>query len=371
MDEQLEEIFRQVSDRVSIEEFEARVNEKVSLMGGLCDPITAAMLVAHELGAGEILTKIKDIRPESGAVTFIGRVVQISEVREFSRSDGSTGRVASLTMGDETGMIKVTLWDDATDLISSGDIRVDQCLKIRGFPRLGRSGVEISIGRGCSIQEADRDIKVRVEPLKIAEIKPDMGEISIIAKVIDPGEAREFARKDGSRGFVRSMLLGDDTGSISITLWNDHALIDVSEGDVLEFINCSSRERYGFVELQTSRYTVIRKSSTEIKYYERFTPIADLRAGEVCNIAGYLTGIGELREFQRDDGTKGYVTSINVTDETGRVRVSLWGDLHRLLENADLGYRVEITGGQVKNGWNGELEISCGRRSRITFAPPG
>ncbi|MEM2096969.1 MAG: OB-fold nucleic acid binding domain-containing protein, partial [Methanothrix sp.] len=95
------------------------------------------------------------------------------------------------------------------------------------------------------------------------------------------------------------------------------------------------------------------------------------RAGEVCNIAGYLTGIGELREFQRDDGTKGYVTSINVTDETGRVRVSLWGDLHRLLENADLGYRVEITGGQVKNGWNGELEISCGRRSRITFAPPG
>ncbi|MGE4375698.1 MAG: OB-fold nucleic acid binding domain-containing protein, partial [Methanoculleus sp.] len=78
-----------------------------------------------------------------------------------------------------------------------------------------------------------------------------------------------------------------------------------------------------------------------------------------------------LREFQRDDGTKGYVTSINVTDETGRVRVSLWGDLYRLLENADLGCRVEIMGGQVKNGWNGELEVSCGWRSRITFAPPG
>jgi replication factor A1 len=347
------------------------VNEKVSLMGGLCDPLTAAMLVAHELGAGEILTKIKDIRPESGAVTFIGRVVQISEVREFSRSDGSTGRVASITMGDETGMIKVTLWDDATDLITSGDIRVDQCLKVRGFPRLGRSGTEISIGRGCSIQEADRDIKVRVEPMKIAEIKPDMGEISIIAKVIDPGEAREFTRKDGSKGIVRSMLLGDETGSISITLWDDHALIDASDGDVLEVINCSSRERYGFIELQTSRYTVLRKSSSNIEYHERFTPIADLRAGEVCNIAGYLTGIGELREFQRVDGTKGHVTSINVTDETGRVRVSLWGDLHRLLENADLGYRVEIMGGQVKNGWNGELEISCGRRSKITFAPPG
>ncbi len=371
MDEQISEIYRQVSDRISIEDFESRINEKVSIMGGLCDPLTAAMLVAHELGANEILTKIKDIRPESGAVTFIGKVIDISDTREFSRSDGSTGRVASLTLGDDTGIIKVVLWDEATDLVSSGDIRLEQNLKVRGFPRLGRNGTEISIGRGCSIQEIDQDIRVRIEPLKISEIKPDMGDIDLVARVVDAGAVKEFTRKDGTKGYVRSVLLGDETGSISITLWNDHASMEISDGDVLEIVNCTSRERYGQVELQTSMHTIIRKSSEDVHYTERFTPIAELRAGEICNIAGYLTGIGELKEFKRYDGRKGHVISINVTDDTGRVKVSLWGDLFKLLEGVDLGYRVEIRGAQVKNGWNNELEVSCGWRSRITFAPPG
>jgi replication factor A1 len=40
-----------------------------------------------------------------------------------------------------------------------------------------------------------------------------------------------------------------------------------------------------------------------------------------------------------------------------------------LLE-VDLGYRAEIIDAQVKSGWNEGLELSCGWRTRITFAPP-
>ena len=51
MDEELEEIYSQVADQVTPEDFEARVEEKVALMAGLCDRRTAAMLVARDLGA--------------------------------------------------------------------------------------------------------------------------------------------------------------------------------------------------------------------------------------------------------------------------------------------------------------------------------
>ena len=40
----------------------------------------------------------------------------------------------------------------------------------------------------------------RTEPYKIAEIKSDMGEVSLLGAVVDPGEIREFLRKDGGKG---------------------------------------------------------------------------------------------------------------------------------------------------------------------------
>jgi len=51
MDAELEEIYNQVADQVTPDDFEARVEEKVALMAGLCDQRTAAMLVARDLGA--------------------------------------------------------------------------------------------------------------------------------------------------------------------------------------------------------------------------------------------------------------------------------------------------------------------------------
>jgi len=371
MDEELTEIFRQVEGQVSPEEFEARIEEKVSLMAGLCDRRTAAMLVARELGASEVMVKIGRIRPESGTVTFIGRVMSVSDIREFLRNDGSTGRVANLTLADETGTVRIVLWDEATDMVRSGQVQLDQCYKVKGMAKEGFKGTEISLGRTGNIQEADEDIRPRIEPHKISEIHRDMGEVNLVARVLDPGQPREFVRKDGSPGLVRTVILGDETGKIRLTLWNDHAKTDLAEADVLEIINGSSGERYGQVEIRTGGYSVVRKSNQQVSYSEKISSISDLKPDTLCSISGFVTGLGELREFQRDDGSPGQVANIYVSDATGRVKVVMWGDHARLLEGLDLGYKADIVDCQAKNGWNEELELSCNWRTRITFSPPG
>jgi replication factor A1 len=339
-------------------------------MAGLCDRRTAAMLVARELGVSDILAKIGRIRPEMGIVTFTGRVLSISDIREFKRSDGSTGRVANLTLGDETGTIRVALWDEYTDAVKSGDLKADLCLKVRGMAKEGYAGTEVSVGRSGSIEEVDLDIRPRVEPYKISEIQRDMGEVNLTAMVLDPGEIREFVRKDGSKGLVRTVVLGDETGKVRLTLWDDHAKMDLSGGESLEVINGSSRERYGQVEIQTGSYTALRKSDSKVNYSERITPIADLKPGMLCSVSGFVTGLGEVREFQREDGSSGRVVNIYISDATGRIKVALWDDHVRLIEGLDLGNRAELIDCQVRSGWNDEMEISCGWRTRITFAPP-
>ena len=370
MEEELEEIYNQLADQVSALDFLSRVDEKVALMAGLCDRRTAAMLVARDLGATEVLTKIGSIRPEMGNVTFTGRVITVSEIREFKRSDGTPGKVANLTLADETGTVRVALWDETTELIKSGDLKVDQCLKISGLTKEGYAGTEVSLGRNGNIEEVDLDIKPNKVPYKINEIKRDMGEVNLVALIVDLGEQREFLRKDGGKGQVRTVLLGDETGKISLTLWNEQAMMPLEKGETIEVLNGTSRERYGSVEIQTGNYTVIRKSSQIVSYKELITPISDLKQGMLCSVSGFVTGLGEVREFQRDDGKIGRVANIYISDNTGRIKVALWGDHVELLKDLDLGHKAELIDALVKNGWNEGLELSCGWRTMITFAPP-
>ncbi|MGB3944190.1 MAG: replication protein A [Methanothrix sp.] len=367
MDREIGEIYDQISGLISPQDFEARVEEKVSLMGELCDRRTAAMLVAREFGEMEL--KVDRIRPETGKVTFLGKVISISTVHEFPRSDGSVGRVANLSIGDETGTVRIVLWDDLVEPVARGEIAVGETFRVRGFTREGYFGTEVTVDRG-GLEEVEADIETRVEPHKISEIRADMGEITIIAKVIDPGQIRQFVRRDGTAGLVRSVTLGDDSGKIRLTLWNEMAEMEIEAGDALEVANALSRERYGQVEIQAGGYSTVRKSEVAVDYQERITPISEVEAGSTCSISGFVTGLGEVREFQRDDGTVGRVANIYVSDDTGRVRAALWNDHVNLIEKIDLGSRIDISDCLARSGWNGELELSCGWRSRVTFAPP-
>jgi replication factor A1 len=367
MDQEIGEIYDQISGQISPEEFEQRVEEKVQLMGELCDRRTAAMLVAREFG--EVELKIDRIRPETGKVTFVGKIISISEVHEFPRSDGSAGRVANLTVADETGTVRIVLWDELVEPVSSGELAVDQTFKIRGFTREGYFGTEVTVDRG-GLEEVEAEIQTRVEPFKISEIRADMGDITVLAKVVDPGMVREFARRDGSVGRVRSVTLGDDSGKIRLTLWNEKAEMEIEAGETLEVINALSRERYGQVEIQAGGYSVVRKSDAAVEYEEKITAISELAPGSIYSISGFVTGLGEIREFERDGGTVGRVANIYVSDDTGRVRVALWNDHVRMIENLDLGSKIELVDCQARDGWNGELEVSCGWSTRVTFAPP-
>lgn len=110
----IDTIYKKLSHVISKEDFLQRTQEKVENMGGLCDEAMAAMLVANELGfsdAGMDSVKIESITPESGPVNFVARIVSVFDIKEFTRNDGTIGRVGNLIVGDETGKVKVTLWD--------------------------------------------------------------------------------------------------------------------------------------------------------------------------------------------------------------------------------------------------------------------
>lgn len=153
---------------LSQDELEQKVKKKIKKFSGLVSKEGAARLVAKEEGIElskpeKSELKIENVVPGIKQVTLKGKVTSISDVNEFERDDGSQGKVISLTLSDETGQIRLPLWDEQTELadkIEEGDvINIEKAYSREG----NRGSAELRLGKASQVKKAD--------PAEIGEIK--------------------------------------------------------------------------------------------------------------------------------------------------------------------------------------------------------
>jgi replication factor A1 len=365
--EEIEEFYKKLEGKLTRDEFKSKIEEKILCMNGLCDIKTAAMLVASEVGVNEAV-KIKDMAIDRSNVVFIAKVLSVSEIHEFSRDNDTIGRVVNLNLADDTGSIKAALWDEACDLVKIGDIKPGQTLKVKGYIKEGKNGLEVNVGRGGGIEHIDKEVSVNLKPIKINEVKNGMNALNVIAKIIDMGTVRTFQRKDGMAGKVRNITIGDDTGKIRLTLWDAKAdATEFKAGDTVEVMNAYARENSfsNQVEIQLGSGGSMVKSSAEVNYSEPLTPIADIGINSSYSVSGHVSGLDDIREFERADGTKNKVSNIYISDDTGRIKVALWGEHAEIVNELDIGSEIRIIDAYAKPGRNEEVELSAGARTSI------
>jgi len=71
------------------------------------------------------------------------KVDDIGETREVVTRDGTTHRVATATVSDESGDIKMSLWDDHIDQVKVGDqIRIEN-----GYSTSFRNETQLNVGK--------------------------------------------------------------------------------------------------------------------------------------------------------------------------------------------------------------------------------
>ena len=91
----------------------------------------------------EELVKVETLTPNSRGVNTIVKVVSKGEVRSVTGRDYSVRRVADALVGDETGSIYMTLWDDKIDAITE-----EATLQItNGYINLFRGNMRLNIGK--------------------------------------------------------------------------------------------------------------------------------------------------------------------------------------------------------------------------------
>src|SRR2546427_6961041 len=112
--------YRRVEDRMTRAEFDGKVKGKVEEWGGLLDHDAASLLVLEEMGV-DVAEWVPIAKLEENAeVSIRGEVVAVTPVREFTRQDGTKGRVVNVTLKDKTRACPVVLWDDDVEFVVGG-----------------------------------------------------------------------------------------------------------------------------------------------------------------------------------------------------------------------------------------------------------
>jgi replication factor A1 len=88
--------------------------------------------------------KVGELTPQSRAVNVTAKVVSKSEIREIPMGrDGSAHKVCDALVGDETGSIYLTLWDDNIEKVDvEHTIRVEN-----GYVTLFKGNMRLNIGK--------------------------------------------------------------------------------------------------------------------------------------------------------------------------------------------------------------------------------
>ena len=159
----IEDVYEDLDADVSEEEFREAVEQKVEQMGGLADEETAAMLIAHELSENEV-NSIADIESGMEEVKFLAKVTSIGDLRTFERDgEDDDGMVINVEAADETGSVRLAFWDEQAGSIDEGSLEVGEVLRIKGRPKDGYNGLEVSVDKAEPDDDAEIDVEARGE----------------------------------------------------------------------------------------------------------------------------------------------------------------------------------------------------------------
>ena len=349
----------------------------------------AARLVAAELGVeieseqetfpGEIA--IKNLVSGLNDVTIAARVIAIYPVQTFSRNDSTKGKVARSLLADDTGTLKLVLWDDKIELIEAGKMQQGQIVRVlHGYVRESFDGqLEMHLGKKGDVEISPEDVDESRFPRiadfidKIEQVTPDKKKANVRGIVTWVSPVSEFTRKDGTQGKVGRVRLKDETGEATLVFWNERVdeLNTISEGDQLRLINTRVKTGLdGRVELHVGNSSQIQKMKDQItspfSEREAVRKIADLKTeGGPFILEATIASTPAVREVNTSQGENVLLATCDLKDETGKIGITMWRKHAELAKDLVVGTQIRIKNIYVKRGFSNLLELASRNSTTI------
>ena len=210
---------------------EERINEKKEKIGaGYLTDQGAIFLVAADLGvtleqSQKTEVAIKDLYIGAKEVTLESRVLNISPTKQFTKKDGSSFSLRTITVYDNNATASVKLWDEKANLPGLDELKPGDLIKIiKAYVKSDLTGAPtINIGSGASIETSKSESDIVSIDSKItdaSEIKEDQRDLIVSGTLGSAMSLLEFTNSKGQPSkALKFRLRGDNKNLVNVVLW--------------------------------------------------------------------------------------------------------------------------------------------------------
>lgn len=206
-------------------------------------------------------TKIGNLNESMGSVNVAALATQVGELREFVRRDGSEGQVISVLLEDDTGTVRLSLWDEDTELaenISEGTLIVVE----NGYTRSGYGGIDLNVGRNGRVHVDPEDFEMDIPEIErkiteIIDLREGQRNVTIRGQLLDDPIQRDIETSRGP-ATVANFRIDDGTGEARVSLWREHAeeAMDLTAGAEIKLEYMNVREPFdGLIQISSGAFT--------------------------------------------------------------------------------------------------------------------
>ncbi len=357
---------------ISQEQIQERLQIERAKTGGLLGDETLLRLIAAKLGVQVQQNNIqnsetlKTSRLFAGLydVTVSGKLIAVFPAKSFQSAEKS-GKLATLIIADEEGLLRVVLWNEKAELVERGELKSGQAVKfLHGYTREDRYGkTELHLGTKSQI-EVEPQNKANEYPsidkftTKINTLNIECGNVNLSGVVKEILAENSFIKNDSSVGTVIRLTLVDDSGQALVVFWNEKAteLENTLKANArLLLVNAKVKEgQNGSIEVHVDSNTFIDIQAAAL----RTTKIACLVENQIVDVEGTVSCLRENKEVTTSKGETIKLSAFDLKDESGSVRVSAWREQAEDLKDVKVGEKLNLKNVYVKKGFGGKLELS-------------
>lgn len=261
------------------------------------------------------VSKIDQIVELNKLVSVEGLIVQVSPTHEFSRDSGSQGKVQNIIISDDSGLIRIVLWDDKAVLIDLED--TDKLLRIvNGNTRKGRfTDIEIHCGNQTQVDVEDIEIDAIKQYLvnftNLSDISPSEEDVNVRGVITEIYPLQDITIKQNETISLQSFKINDQTAEIKVTCWRDNVdkIEGLNTGEKIEIYQAKVKEDSGYGhELTITGNSFLKKAIHNEINSQGFVP-----SSTISTIESQIQEINDISEMKEGDSVtvQGTVMKLN------------------------------------------------------------
>lgn len=318
----------------------------------------------------ELFTPLGKLATDAYQLNVVG-VIQ-TEPRHYTfQKEDRPGSVLRTVIADESGSMPLVAWNErAEELreVKKGEILQVLNARMR-LDNNARPELHVETRSQVEILPTPPDyLKLPVaKTYKLADLTGQLASVDLSVSVLVKGPIQEIKRTTGETAKVARLIVADESGTVSLSLWDDKAELvnKLVEGESVDLRGVSIRERLGEISLSVGRSGELQKSARRIEA-KQVTKLDSIKIAKgLLIVEGSISDQPSARQVVTDKGETVNLASFTLRDDSGSAKATFWRDQVATVTPLRPGTRVRITGLRVRAGLGGELELSSVPATKI------